>query len=88
MGRERGGGASGGPRGSLFAEPSRQYQDALRKVTVSHGIAGLSIKSLPPPLLGPLLWHRPRQLVQLHPFRLPAVEDRLLNVGRQKGEPQ
>ena len=33
-------------------------------------------------------WHLLHQLVQLHPLRLTAINDRLLNVRREQGQPQ
>jgi hypothetical protein len=42
---------------------------------------------LPIPV-SPFSRHRPRQLLQLHALRLPAFEDRLLDIRRQQGEPK
>jgi hypothetical protein len=40
------------------------------------------------PLLPPLARHRPRQLLQLHPLRLPPLKNHLFDIRRQQGEPQ
>jgi hypothetical protein len=42
----------------------------------------------PQPLPLPRPRHRPRQLLQLHALRLPPLQDRLLDIRRQQGEPQ
>jgi hypothetical protein len=44
-------------------------------------------KTFPSSLLPPLARHHARQLLQLHPLRLPPVENRLLDVRRQQREP-